>query len=437
MDYLGLYPITLFLGFSKKLSAINIEHLIVEVEKIDWSNSGQIYSLGLPYPVLERLEFIQTRLVFERKAEGHIVSPAWYITLLISQSLVFSVENQLGLIFSLIKGHYIQIAKLLIQKEQFILASQIISRGLEFINKIWFHFGNIQETTNSLSKYKFVKTLPWPTINWETDKTELIAQNDELLFLLSQCIPHFPKKKFSENFPDYFGLAIHTSGEALFTALESNNHVLFEKLFRNYFFGILEIHDRILDRDPLWTPMDQLTALSEPFLDLIELSGYAYIYSEYHQNPVFWRICKDLWDHFLGSIDTERILNQFATEIYHSKHLFVITPRSLNRTNWEIRLNRSLEKFPRKPKLVYSFHALHILEHPSRLIRILGGTDDFALNYYHASDVFISLYLKTLSTSTGLDFGDRSDLPDALKRWEQNEQEDRDNDAASENEPNE
>lgn len=433
VDYLGLYPVTLFLGFSKKLSTINVEHLMNEVEKIDWSNSSHIYNLGLPYPVLERLEFIQSRLVFERKAEGHIISPAWYITLLISQSLAFSVEDQLRLVFSLIKDHYIQSAKSLIQKGQFILASQLISRGLEYINKISFHFGSIQETTNSLSKYKFVKTLPWPTTNWETLTQELIGKNEELLYLLSECIPHFPKKKFSEDFPDYFGLAVHTSGEALFTAMENNNHILFEKIFRNYFSGILEIHDRILGREPKWTPMDQLTALSEPFLDLIELSGYAYIYSEYHQNPEFWRICKDLWDHFLGSIDTERILNQFAHEIYHSKHLFAITPRSLIRSNWEIRLNRSFEKLPRKPKRVYSFHTLHILDHPSRLIRILGGTDDLLFNFYQASDVFIGLYLKTFTTSTGLDFGDRGNLPDELIRWEQNEQEDRDNDPASEN----
>jgi hypothetical protein len=43
------------------------------------------------------------------------------------------------------------------------------------------------------------------------------------------------------------------------------------------------------------------------------------------------------------------------------------------------------------------------------------------------------LYLKTFTTSTGLDFGDRGNLPDELIRWEQNEQEDRDNDPASEN----
>jgi hypothetical protein len=80
------------------------------------------------------------------------------------------------LVFSLIKDHYIQSAKSLIQKGQFILASQLISRGLEYINKISFHFGSIQETTNSLSKYKFVKTLPWPTTNWETLTQELIGK---------------------------------------------------------------------------------------------------------------------------------------------------------------------------------------------------------------------------------------------------------------------
>lgn len=422
VDYLGSYPITMFLGFSKKISTINIEHLFTEIENMDWINPGRIYNLGLPYPVLERLEYIQKRLEFERKTEGHIVSSAWYITLLISQSLAFSVEIQLKVFFSLLENHYIQLAKLLIQKEQFILSIQILSRGLEFTNKITYHLGNVQRTTDSFSKYKFVKTLPWPAIDWEEYRKELIGQNNELLFLLSQCIPKYPKKLFSEDFPDYLGLAVHTSGEALFDALDNNNHTLFEKIFPNYFLGILEIHDRLLNRNPLWTPREKLAALSEPFLDLIDLSGYAYIYSEYHQNSMFWKACKDLWDRFLSSVDTERILNQFASEIYHSKHLFAITARSLTRTNWEIRLNGSLSKFPRKIKWVHSFHALNILEHPSRLIRVLGGTDDFRFNYYHAADIFIDLYLKTFPKVDGLDFGNRTDLRDALHRWEQNEQ---------------
>lgn len=424
MDYLGLIPITMLLGFTKKISTINIEKLLNTIKKMDWINPMLIYDLELPYPVLERLEFIQKRLEFERKIEGRIVSPPWYITLLISQSLAFGVDSQLNVLFLLLKGHFIKIAELLIQKKQFILAIQIISRGLEYTNKLSHHIGYIQETTDSFSRFKYVKTLPWPTIDWDNYRTEITECNDELLILLSQCIPNYPKKKYSEDFPDYFGLAVHTSGEALYTAMECNNHLLFFKLFPNYFFGILDIHDRLLSRDPIWSPRDQVTVLSEPLLDLIDLSGYAYIYSEYHQNPAIWKTCKDLWDHFLGSVDTLKMLSYIAGLIYHSKNLLAITPRSLTRTNWEIRLNQSLEKYPRKSKLVLSFHALQILDHPSRLIRVLGGTDNFGFNVHHASDIFIDLYIKSLPDSDGLDFGNRDDLRETLNRWQENEETD-------------
>ena len=262
---------------------------------------------------------------------------------------------------------------------------------------------------------------------------EITERNDELLILLSQCIPNYPKKKYSEDFPDYFGLAVHTSGEALYSAMECNNHILFLKLFPNYFFGILDIHDRLLSRNPIWSPRDQVTVLSEPLLDLIDLSGYAIIYSEYHQNPAIWKACKDLWDHFLGSVETVKMLSNIAGVVYHSKNLFAITPRSLTRTNWEIRLNQSLEKYPRKSKLVFSFHALQILDHPSRLIRILGGTDNFGFNVHHASDIFIDLYIKSFPESDGLDFGNRDDLRDTLNRWQENEETDEENEEELDN----
>lgn len=433
LDYLGLIPISMFLGFTKKLSTINIDLLQDQIKAIDWIDPKHIYNLELPYPVLERLEFIQKRLWFERRIEGQIISPLWYITLLISQSLAFNVDNQLIVLFSLLKSHYIKIAEVLIHEKQFILAIQIISRGLEFTNKLSHHLNNIHETTQTFSQYKYIKTLPWPVIDWENYQTEIVERNNELLFLLSQCIPNYPKKKFSEDFPDYFGLAVHTSGEALYDAMESNNHLFFIKLFPNYFFGILEVHDRLLNRDSIGSPRDQLTVLSEPILDLIDLSGYAYIYSEYHQKPAIWTACKELWDQFLGSVDTVKMMNHIAGLIHHSKYLGAITPRSLTRTNWEIRLNQSLEKFPRKSTLVFSFHALLILDHPSRLIRVLGGTDNFGFNIHHATDVFIDLYLKSFPDSNGIDFGNRYDIRETMHRWQENEEMDQENEEQLDN----
>lgn len=412
----------MLLGFTKKILTINEEQLFSKIKEFDWTNAKQIYNLELPYPALERLEFIQKRLEFERKTEGRVVSPPWYITMLISQALAFGADTQLKVLFVLLKDHFVHKAEMLIQKKQFILAIQIVSRGLEYTNKLSFFLGDIQKTTDLFSRYKLAKTLPWPAIDWSSFQKEITERNDELLILLSQCIPNYPRKKFSEDFPDYFGQAVHISGEVLYTSMVSNNQLLFEKVFPNYFHGIIEIHDRLLARDPFWNLRDQLTAFSEPLLDLIYLSGYAYIYSEYHQNPYFWKACKDLWDHFLNSVDTRKTLSQLAGEIYHSKYLFAITPRSLTRTNWEIRLRQSLEKFPRKAKWTYSIHAHQILDHPSRLIRVLGGTDNFMLSLHHVEDVFIDLYLKSFPDFVGLDFGNRDDINDTLKMWQENEE---------------
>ena len=423
LDLLGLYPISMFLGFKNKLTTINIEILLEKIKTIDWKEPQHIYNLELPYPVLERLEFLQKRLEYERKTEGKIVSPPWYITLLISQSLAFSFKTQLDIVFSFLEDFYIKIAETLIQKNQFAFAIQIISRGLEFSNKLSHNINIIQEIEKTFLCYKYIKSLPWPEMDWKKFQFELINRNNQQVILLSQCITNFPKTEFSENFPDYFGLAVHTSGEALYSAMEGNNHLLFEKLYQNYFHGILRIHDRLLKRDPMWSHSDQMIALSEPILDLINLSGYAYIFSEYHQNSDIWTTCKNCWDHFLESVDAPNLIKQIGTMIYQNNHLFAVTPRSLTRSNWEIRLNHSLNKYPRKSKLVFSFHSLQIIDHPSLLIRVIGGTDNFGYHAHSASDVFIDLYLKSFPESKNIDFGNRNNLRETLSRWQEDEEE--------------
>ena len=83
--------------------------------------------------------------------------------------------------------------------------------------------------------------------------------------------------------------------------------------------------------------------------------------------------------------------------------------------------------------MVFSFHALQILDHPSRLIRVLGGTDNFGFNVHHASDIFIDLYIKSFPDSDGLDFGNRDDLRETLNRWQENEETDEENEEELDN----
>jgi transposase len=58
-DFLGLLPITLLLGFAKRLEKIDIERLGDTLGRVKWRRAKAIYELALPPPILERLETIQ------------------------------------------------------------------------------------------------------------------------------------------------------------------------------------------------------------------------------------------------------------------------------------------------------------------------------------------------------------------------------------------
>src|SRR6202034_445323 len=107
-------------------------------------------------------------------------------------------------------------------------------------------------------------------------------------------------KEMGRDIPDYLGQAVHRSGEACFEALAQNDPELFRQLFGPYFFGVFAVIERLRPQVADWSDIGTaLTWMTEPLIDLIDLSGYALIFSEYHANQTLWDECRDIWNAYL------------------------------------------------------------------------------------------------------------------------------------------
>ena len=71
------------------------------------------------------------------------------------------------------------------------------------------------------------------------------------------------------------------------------------QLFPPYFLGVLVIVDRIKPQVMSWQPQMASTAISEPVIDAMDLSGYAFVFSELHGNPKLWETCQTTWRRYL------------------------------------------------------------------------------------------------------------------------------------------
>ncbi|MFQ5813479.1 MAG: hypothetical protein ACE5I2_09885, partial [Anaerolineae bacterium] len=175
-----------------------------------------------------------------------------------------------------------------------------------------------------------------------------------------------------------------------------------------------------------------VAALSEPLIDLCELSGYAYFFAEFHGEPRLWETCSSMWEGFFQNF--EQGLGLVAGTIAYHRQIFGMTHRSILRTQWKMRIDHLLRSMPRQREPVARSrgvipvipHYTEIIDHPSLLVRVMGGTSsDYIPSFYDGLDIFVDLYLKEKPEAQNLDFGRGHSLLDQLERWRRNEEQDR------------
>jgi hypothetical protein len=147
-----------------------------------------------------------------------------------------------------------------------------------------------------------------------------------------------------------------------------------------------------------------VTWMTEPLMDLLDISGYAIIFSEYHQTPAIWDGCRDLWDKYLTGEEGKARLQFLSVVISHHQHLFVISPRATLRTRRAMYLSQLLSQLPRKAPQ----HPLGDgeVDHASALIRrIAPSSSGMGMMFLDATDVFVVRYLMRHQDAADLDFG--------------------------------
>lgn len=430
LNALGLLPITLLLGFISSLSSLNLKELSQKLSKVNWKSRENMYQLGFPTPAISALEYLFFRVGFEIEAENHVVSPCWYLRQFAFQAIAKSLRNQLDALLSLGRHFYLVQTHALVEDKQILMAVELSARGLEFYDKVRHHLPILQDLVIQLDETRFLKTLPWPQWDWEKELDNIRDIEKTLIGVYAKCIPALAALPSSTDTPDYFGQAVHLAGEEFFGALLKNEVDFASDIFAPYFFGVLSTVDSLREETSGWHTMDALLISSEPLLDLIELSGYAYIFAEYHQETQLRKIVDDIWDKYLADDEDFARLEWLAAIVSYTRNFPVITPRSLLRTTWIQTASHLFQQLPRAPLPIdFGGTALPgystVTDHPSLLVRtICGDSDaDFMFGILDPMDVFIELCLKAKVPGRKLDFGSRVNLSEDMQRQQEREKE--------------
>ncbi|GHU07501.1 hypothetical protein FACS189431_2170 [Alphaproteobacteria bacterium] len=408
VEILASLPLSIELGFVKAIMDLDVNRLRKQLNNTDWSSDSSPYGCILPQSTVKILEQMHSGVAFEKQAHSINKTPNWYITELALHDLELALYDQWQSIMKLLETWYIEAGKILSDAKKYKQSATVYSRAIEQAWKLDSHIEQLKVLSEALrdnGKLNFLKNAEW---DWDKEHERVGKFRDLAIKGQAELIPHlWNTEQPSSDLPDFFGGAVHRTGEACYDVLASGDTDGFSVLFRPYFLGILGIFDSVRPQVLGWETSSAITWMSEPMLDLFDVSGYAYIYAEYYNKPDVWNECKKIWDACLSKMPLQ-LQSLAVISNYHQTPRGVITPRAMLRSRWQQELAHTLNKLPRQG--VADFYSQPEVQHDSKLIRnIAPWKDDMPFMHVDAIDVFTVKYLLTIPTDDKLDFGIRQD----------------------------
>ena len=408
IDQLAFMPSAIEVGLYKTITALTPDQLRMRLSAADWGDPTSPYLFDLPRSAVERLESIYQGIQFELAAATPVHTPGWYAAEQALNGVAWGIQTEFDLCLSSAETWYPATADRLTDAHRHDIAGAVLARGLEATWKLASHIRELDAATTELPSSPVLTDLRRPEWDWESRAKRIDALRREILKRLAKSIPDLihDERPGHADLPDYLGQAVHRSGEACFDALAEGNAELFNELFGLYFLGIFAIVERLRPQVAEWTDSGTaVTWMTEPLIDLIDLSGYALVFAEYYERPELWTSCRDLWLRYLPDDETGAQRLQFlSTASAHHQHLFAISPRSILRTRREMRLAQMLEGLPREPTEEL-FHEAPV-SHASALIRKMAPSPGgIGTMYLDATDVFVGRFARTLANAADLEFG--------------------------------
>ncbi|TGD75992.1 hypothetical protein E4634_00090 [Mangrovimicrobium sediminis] len=428
LDTISRIPITIAIGHREALQKTLLREHQKSISSIEWKSEKDIYSHNFPLYCLDQLEWLRGKLEFEFRSEDRYISPSWYLQeiLRLSESRRFT-ENVKSLVNRGVEFYERNITDLRSKNRHWSL-SAFLSREREYWSKLDFQKNDWNDSWKSLIENNRIEGLAWPVIDLEElgqrgktrETNSLKAMVDE-----SVRLALLPRPK---DFPDYPGQFLHIAGECTFLSMIENDHQLFSEIFDHYLAGCLLKFDamraEISGTD--WRAQQQIKIASAPILDLMDISGYAKLFSDIHDQEIFWDRVVDSWSKYISGNPTTPILEILAAALGITESAFELSHRSILRTQWQQMVQYKLSEIPTH-EVDYGgmISATHTsVDHESTLVRVYA--DGRHYSPYDGIDAFIEFFVRAQGNGSDLDFGRRRsrDLREALEREKGRYQED-------------
>ncbi len=330
--------------------------------------------------------------------EGRLISPVWFRQQISALGLARFLSEAVNRLVGALESTYPVQVELLLKEKRTLLAVQLIQTGLEACQKYRGHFGDARVYTEQLTSLRRVSDISWAAIEWDAVDTRIRAVRMRLVVALGQALPALATLPQSEQWPDYFGLAYSVLSQEAYFAMATGDETLFQQVIPSVFEAWQSAPGRVADQLQNIDATMRFIYSTEPVEDILELSGYALIFSEL-DGKAFWDTMKALWNTYFAQLPAPQDEADRIMSIIKARQAWpTIFPRAFVRGTWE----RDLESRLRDRGLLnssysYEHRARKQKWHASAIIRALTRAGHWQL-FDHPLDVFLVVYAREKNT---------------------------------------
>jgi hypothetical protein len=332
-DFVAFAPMQILLGLATRLRSFDPKALLDVVDWPDWFRQRLYYKERLPSDIILRLEDITRQLSFEVNVEDAVLTAGWYLREAYVIAVIETIDTYLRSVIVRIEEAYLPVVKLLSDVHGGLPAMHIALRGLETCHKLRYNARDIamwSDTMRTLHVYR-------RDIAADPDLDNLWKRLDSMETGLHEFVAGQAFKVYDTDaelkraLPDYFGQAYMMVAQETFTRLRQGGigaDAILRALFGISLLAIQRLGNELAAVDNLTV---RLTYITEPLLNLLEVSGYAYLFSQLHASDGSWNTARTLWANALR----DSYLNAATIRFIYDDDFTVLRPMQTLRFSWQ------------------------------------------------------------------------------------------------------
>jgi hypothetical protein len=379
---------SLWLGLSRPLEQLDPKRLAESFDKAV-GNDRASYKASAPRDLLRLFEDAAKGIELEQRTEHHRITPDWWLHHMSARHFATTVCNAVTALVSAVEQTLVAPLLSTDSTDAQLIAVRVFDL-MELLHKILYH---MQIVRSAYVKLEALRHDPshdelWPALPSPDDALQNLEE--QLLRRLAATAPSLATSSHDPSQPDLFGQAYRRLFNAAFRAVIESRTELATVLFPM----IIEVAERARLR--LGTDLsdqrerEQVIFGTEPFLDMMELSGYALLMSRIDP-PGIRSIVETTWNAILDSTTMPDLTGLLLGVLDLQESNIALTSGGIARAQRQMELARLL----RTRGIFRDYdgwgHEEHVA-HDDPVVAVFAPDDMMGL-YHNLADLFVVDYL--------------------------------------------